>query len=367
MVSEPSPNPVLLIPPSSRCLVCGAGGGGEAKDSCPRCGATGGDVRSLLRAGSAAYAEARLAALKSDFADARRHLAAATSLGVGESDQWRELSVLVAAADPAVPEADARAYGQARAFAVAGRFAAADAIPLPATPAADELGRLRAAGVTWERRVRRQNVFRSAAAGMAGAVGFALLSLAFRGLPAPRPDVSEIPKSLSSPRPLAARNSLNDTRPFTNIGRGARLSSPAPFAYPYPERLTRRYYNDALRAYREKRFKTAADLSDLAAISGADTYLLPHILLLRARIADTIPDANAPLLWAEIASRAPRSPYAPLGLLRAAERSRKISGEQEAGALFLAELIRRYPLSKEACIARKRLNPARRFREEIPR
>jgi hypothetical protein len=271
----------------------------------------------------------------------------AASLGLGESVPWRELSRLIEASDPAVSNEDAERYRHARSGALTERFLAGQLLVSPDTPASRELVRL----------CERGTILHYRAMGLTAArylsVGTACALLAF--FISSRSPLSPPQRQPASPRvpPEPALGSLSQKADVAIPPAPTPILTP----YPYPERLARRYYNDARAAHREKRYAVAASLADLAAETGKSTYLLPHALLLRAQIADNLGDSDAPRFWARIASDSPASPYAPLGLLRAAERTKKIYGDQASLAPYLQELFDRYPLSNEARIARGRFTP----------
>ncbi|MBC8138611.1 MAG: hypothetical protein H8F28_22250 [Fibrella sp.] len=336
----------LLTAPVLHCLVCGVAGE-RPGGNCLRCGATEFDVRLLLRVGAKAYADAREDALAGKFTDARENLRLAASLGLADTRNWRELSRLIHAADPPVTDEDADRYETALAYAKEGRFFAAELLLRPDTPATRELLRLCATGDSLRKKATWLTAARYAAFGAACAtIGFYLL---------PHPSPTPFVRSRNSSERAPTRQPVGRAAPKTIPS--SSLLAPSPFPYPYPERLARRYYNDARSAFREKRYGTAAFLVDRATEVGKNTYLLPHTLLLRAQIADTTGDTNAPRFWAKIATDSPTSPYAPLGLLRAAERAQKIKNKQRDVALYLQELIDQYPLSNEARVARKRFQP----------
>ena len=335
----------LLILPTNHCLICGINGACE-NGICTRCGATEADVRILLRGGAKAYSEARENALAGRFAEARENLRLAASLGISETESWRRLSDLIDATDPAVTAEDARSYRMALSHACQDQFLDGILRGRTDTPITRELNRLCTVGNAFQKKAKWSLLSRYATVGIAcAAMVFWLL---------PRPTQTPIAPKQNTPKSSLDQTALrrNEIAPPPVAARIETILSPSP--YPYPERLARRYYNDALSAYREKQYDTAANLADLAAEAGKNTYLLPHTLLLRAQIADTTGDIDAPRFWAKIARAAPDSSYAPLGLLRAAERAEKIIGNQATVALYLQELIDQYPLSNEAGIARKR-------------
>ncbi|MBC8140136.1 MAG: hypothetical protein H7Y38_01705 [Armatimonadetes bacterium] len=131
----------LLFPPTDTCYICGMAHSSSA-DNCPRCGATGGDIRLLLRAGAKAYSHAREAALAYRFAEAREHLRVAASLGLGQCAACWELSRLVEKSDANVGANEDADYALAHHLAKEGRHDAVRAIALPPTPIATELRRL---------------------------------------------------------------------------------------------------------------------------------------------------------------------------------------------------------------------------------
>lgn len=140
----------LLFPPADTCYICGMAhttGANAAllaspADDCSRCGATSSDIKLLLRAGANAYADAREAALAHRYADARRHLRFAASLGLGQSAAWWELSRLVGKCDPGVGAKETADYTLAHHLAKEGRFDAVWEMALKPTPIVDELRRL---------------------------------------------------------------------------------------------------------------------------------------------------------------------------------------------------------------------------------
>ncbi|MBC7807720.1 MAG: hypothetical protein H7145_16425 [Akkermansiaceae bacterium] len=344
--------PDLLTVPADHCLVCGVAGE-RPGGACSRCGTTDADVRVLLRAGVKAYADARADALAGRFADARKKLRLAASLGLAETVVWRELHDLLGAADPAVTTEHADSYESARSFALAGKFSVVPILTvLPDTPVTRELTRLCATGDALGKRGVWQTASRYAAVGTICAV-LALWSPLRRVQERASVTVSTPQGAIpgDDPRPGNAVVAAPPRVPGSPTPDTRRLAATH---YPYPERLARRYYSDARSAFREKRYATAASLTELASETGKNTYLLPHALLLRAQIADITGDVNAPRFWAKIATDSPASSYAPLGLLRAAERSGKISGKQRDTASYLQELMKRYPLSNEARVARGR-------------
>ncbi len=131
----------VLFPPADACYICGVAHPSLA-DTCPRCGATGGDVRLLLRAGADTYEQAREAALAYRFHDAREHLRDAASLGLLQSAAWWELLRLVGKSDPVVSVKETADYALAHHLAKEGRFDAVREMELPQTPVVDELRRL---------------------------------------------------------------------------------------------------------------------------------------------------------------------------------------------------------------------------------
>lgn len=130
-----------LTVPRELCYVCAVPNTAPG-DACARCGATVGDVRLLLRAGANAYADARDAALAYRFADARKLLRVARSLGLGQSRAWQELALLVEAADPPVSAKEAADYALAHHLAKERRYDAAQQIALPQTPITATLRRI---------------------------------------------------------------------------------------------------------------------------------------------------------------------------------------------------------------------------------
>lgn len=353
VIVEPTVTDVTLNPltiPTNHCLICGVAGD-RGGGNCPRCGATDTDVRLLLRVGAKAYADARTNALDGEFVRARENLRLAASLGLAETEPWRQLSELLEVIDPPVAAEDARNYHTARRDALDGKYFAGQILGLPPPPAARELRQLCEVGTVLQKKQTWLTTTKYAAVGITCAVIAFCFSIPFKygGVPQETakqtvPPLSGEPVSTPSPTP-------NTQYPTPNP-----VSVP-PTPYPYPERLARRYYNDALSAYREKRYDNAIFLADLATETSKNTYLLPHTLLLRAQIADSTGDTNASQFWAKIATDSPTSPYAPLGLLRAAERAKKIIGKQTEVASYLQELIDRYPLSNEARVARKWFHP----------
>jgi TolA-binding protein len=337
-----------MIPMPSQCLACGADGSRE-HGVCARCGLTDVDSRALLRSAADAYESARDEASRGRYTAARRSLAAAGALGLADHPAVERLLSLSISASAPVSGAESTAYEFARSAAADGRFSDALRIGKPETRESPFLGELR--------RLSRDGARQKAELRLRGAVIGVTASLLFAGLAwkafaPPAPSIAAQP--VPSPTPVAAPST-----PVLPIP----TASPTPavdpadvievVTYPYPERLARRLYNDALDARRDGDYRNAGRLADEAAIAGNHTYIAANALLLRAEIADTIRERDSAARWAMIAASAPDSPYAPLGLLRAAMRAQKLSGDRDARP-YLMELFHRYGTSKEAAIARTR-------------
>lgn len=348
-------NPLTI--PTDHCLICGVAGN-RGGGNCPRCGATDADVRLLLRVGAKAYADARANALDGEFVRARENLRLAASLGLTETEPWRQLSDLLEIIDPPVAAEDAKNYDTAWGDALHGKYFPGQVLGLPDTPATRELRQLCEMGAILQKKRTWLTTTKYAAVGITCAVIAFCFPIRFQSGVIPQETAKQTVRPASG-EPVQGNGQKPPARisPTLNTQRSGNAVSVPPTPYPYPERLARRYYNDALSAYREKRYDNAIFLADLATETSKNTYLLPHTLLLRAQIADSTGDTNASQFWAKIATDSPTSPYAPLGLLRAAERAKKIIGRQTEVASYLQELIDRYPLSNEARVARKWFHP----------
>ncbi len=341
----------LLIVPRSVCLICGTEGernGGV----CSRCGTTDADVRAVLRAGATAYAHAYSDAVAGRFEKARENLNHAAALGLAHFDTWHTLSDLIDTVDPSVSAEDNAAYTRQRQRSEQGRFNISTRFSYVTVPAAQELQQLCTRGIALQQQALQGSLSRYALIGAVCAVlGFSLSARvaqrSLTSLPENHPGVPHDPVRQTKVRPPSSA-------PIVQAKATALRGTPA---HPYPERLTRRYYNDALAAYRAKNYIVAKQLADQAVYIGRKTYLFPHTLLLRAQIADTLGQVDATQLWARVATDAPHSSYAPLGLLRAAQRSRKKNGKQTGMALYLQKLFDNYPSSKETAVARRQFSP----------
>lgn len=334
-----------MIPLPVTCLACGAADK-QVGDVCPRCGLTDADTRALLRAAASAYNSAYKEATAGRFELARSLLKEARGLGIPEHPSVVQLQILLEKTDFSVAEIKvASDYRTARTTALLGRFGEAQRISsgiISPSPIIGELQRLCIAGVKRQRKVWSQQAV------MVGVIGILGASLFVANINWRQQILQTLPVASPLPSPEVMDSPIPVTIPT--------IPSPRPTDYPYPERLARRYFNDALDARKNGKYLVAARLADAAAETGRNTYILPHALLLRAEIADTIRETDAPLRWSKIAEEAPDSPYAALGLLRAAERVQNITGDPSRSTPYLMELYQHYGTSYEARQAKKTFN-----------